>query len=229
MTQMPEAVIFDMDGVLIDSHPAHLAAWREFLSSVGATPSEKDLSFILEGRTRSEILRRFLGDLSDKELQAFGRRKDEIFRRNENKIVPMPGALNLVNLLSERKTKLAVATSASEIRTFATIERFGLGGRFDAIVTAADVVAGKPDPAVYQLACERLGVAAGKALAFDDAPAGVQAACSAGMKCIGIANNGIQQQLLKAGAEAVIPDFVSAQFRALAGTLLGWPGGESAA
>lgn len=229
MTKKVEAVVFDMDGVLIDSHPAHLAAWREFLLSVGMTPSEHDLNFILEGRTRSEILRRFLGPLSDEALQAFGQRKDEIFRRIETRIPPMPGALSLVNLLSNQNVKLAVATSASEIRTFATVERFGLGGRFDAIVTAADVAAGKPDPAVYALACERLGVAVQSALAFDDAPAGVLAACSAGMRCVGIASNGTRQQLLNAGAEAVVPDFVSTEFHSLARILLGDLGPQLAA
>lgn len=219
----PEAFVFDMDGVLINSHPAHLAAWREFLCTVGVTASENDLAFILEGRTRSEILLRFLGDLSNEELQRYGSCKDEIFRRIESQITPMPGALALVRLLSAQKLRLAIATSASEIRTFATIERLGLGGCFDAVITAADVAVGKPDPAVYQLACDRLGVASQWALAFDDAPAGVQAARAAGIRCIGVASNGIGERLLAAGAEAVVPDFASSNFRAMAtGLLSGW-------
>jgi beta-phosphoglucomutase len=62
------AVVFDMDGVLIDSHPAHRAAWKEFLHSQNIDFSEADLNFILEGRTRSEILRHFLGELSEAEI-----------------------------------------------------------------------------------------------------------------------------------------------------------------
>jgi len=62
------AVAFDMDGVLIDSHPAHRAAWRKFLLSLDRHVSDDELSFILEGRTRNEILRHFLGDLSENEL-----------------------------------------------------------------------------------------------------------------------------------------------------------------
>lgn len=223
MSQMPAAFVFDMDGVLIDSHPAHLAAWQEFLSSVGAGAAEHELAYILEGRTRAEILRKLLGDLSEQELQIFGRRKDEIFRRLESRIPPIAGALPLLKRLSTQGAKLAVATSASEIRTFATIERLGLGGSFDAVVTASDVAAGKPNPEVYELACMRLGVSAPQALAFDDALAGVQAARSAGMRCVGVASNGIGQQLLAAGAEAVIPDFASWEFRAIATHLLGGP------
>jgi beta-phosphoglucomutase-like phosphatase (HAD superfamily) len=102
----------------------------------------------------------------------------------------------------------AIATSASEIRTFATIERMGMASYFSSVVTASDVKVGKPAPAVYQLACERLNISPNSALAFDDAPSGVRSARSAGMRCIGVASNGLQQQLLQSGAEAVIANFL---------------------
>jgi beta-phosphoglucomutase-like phosphatase (HAD superfamily) len=75
-------------------------------------------------------------------------------------------------------------------------------------VTSADVEAGKPHPRVYQLACERMNVLPGDALAFDDAPSGVQSARSAGLRCIGVSNNGLTRALLDAGAEQVIPSFI---------------------
>lgn len=202
------AVVFDMDGVLIDSHPAHLAAWREFLESQHIEFSDTDLNFILEGRTRSEILRHFLGTLSELEIAEYGRRKDEIFRAIEADIQPFAGVLPFLRQLEHLGIAKAVATSASEIRTAATIERMGLGGYFDAIVTSADVIAGKPHPQVYQLACDRMNVLPENALAFDDAPSGVQSARSAGLRCIGVSNNGTTQALLNAGAERVIPSFI---------------------
>jgi HAD superfamily hydrolase (TIGR01509 family) len=202
------AVVFDMDGVLIDSHPVHLAAWREFLQLQKIDFTESDLNFILEGRTRSEILRHFLGDLSEAEIAKLGRRKDEIFRGIEAEIRPFPGVLPFLRQLEHLGVSKAVATSASEIRTASTIERLGLGGFFDAVVTSADVEAGKPHPRVYQLACERMNVLPGDALAFDDAPSGVQSARSAGLRCIGVSNNGLTRALLDAGAEQVIPSFI---------------------
>lgn len=206
------AVVFDMDGVLIDSHPAHRAAWREFLRSLGIHASDHDLEFILEGRTRNEILRHFMGDVCDEELQLHGKRKDEIFRTVEHRILPVVGVLDFLAKLETRGIARAVATSASEIRTFATLERMGLGGYFDAVITAADVVAGKPHPMVYQLACERMNVGPEWALAFDDACAGVQAARSAGMRCIGVASKGLSASLLRAGAETIISDFSEIEF-----------------
>lgn len=201
------AVVFDMDGVLIDSHPTHRAAWREFLKSLGIEPCDRELDFILEGRTRNEILRHFLGDLAEQALQAHGKRKDEIFRSMEHEIQPLTGVLRFLSQLERAGISGAVATSASEIRTFATLERMGLGGYFEAVITAADVTAGKPHPMVYHLACERMQVASRQALAFDDACAGIQAAKSAGMRCIGVASNGSSTKLLRAGAETIISDF----------------------
>jgi beta-phosphoglucomutase len=201
------AVAFDMDGVLIDSHPTHQAAWIEFLLSVGITPGNHELEFILEGRTRTEILQHFLGEQPEAELQEYGRRKDEIFRRLERDIKLAPGVREFLAQLERLGIRRAIATSASEIRTASTIERLGLGGFFDAVVTAADVRAGKPDPEVYQIACSRMNVAPQFALAFDDAPAGVIAARSAGLRCIGVTSNGGRDALLAAGAEAVITGF----------------------
>jgi beta-phosphoglucomutase len=201
------AVVFDMDGVLIDSHPVHRAAWSEFLRQMGRNVSGNELSFILEGRTRTEILRHFFSDLDDEGIQEYGKRKDEIFRGIERQIAPVRGVLDFIKALSERRVLMAIATSASEIRTVSTIERMGLGGRFEAIVTASDVFAGKPDPTVYRLACERMNVAPSEALAFDDACSGVEAAKSAGMRCIGVAIDGLSTGLLQAGAESVIPHF----------------------
>jgi beta-phosphoglucomutase len=201
------AFVFDMDGVLVDSHPAHFAAWKQFLSELSIQVSEKDLAFILEGRTRSEILRHLLGELPEPALLAYGRRKDELFRHMEPLIQPLPGVLDFLYELGRHCIPRAVATSASEIRTASTIERMGLGGFFDAVVTAADVIAGKPHPAVYQLACERMSVVPQDAVAFDDAPAGVQAARAAGLRCIGVSSNGTRQALLGAGAERVIGSF----------------------
>ena len=111
------AVVFDMDGVLIDSHPAHRASWREFLRSVDRNVSEDELSFILDGHTRQEILRHFLGDLSTSELSDYGKWKDEVFRSMEHRIQPIPGVIQFVEDLNRLGIACAIATSASETRT----------------------------------------------------------------------------------------------------------------
>ena len=223
------AVVFDMDGVLIDSHPAHLAAWAEFLRAEGITPDKESLSYVLEGRTRNEILHHFLGELTEAELAHHGHRKDDIFRSLERHIQLTPGVRDFLAQLDSAGIPRAVATSASEIRTASTIERLGIGDFFEVVVTAADVKKGKPHPDVYQLACARLGVRADDALAFDDAPAGVLAARSAGLRCIGVDANGTKDRLLAAGAETVITSFAGQSFHELCRVSYGALGGSTSA
>jgi beta-phosphoglucomutase-like phosphatase (HAD superfamily) len=100
-----------------------------------------------------------------------------------------------------------VATSGSRRRVERTLEAFGLLGRFHAIVTAEDVAKGKPDPALFNLAAQRLDVVADQILVCEDAVAGVYAARAAGMKCMAIAANGRRKLLQEAGADVVIEDF----------------------
>src|SRR5215471_280013 len=108
---MLEAVIFDMDGVIIDSHPAHRQAWKTFLSTVGRLVSDAELDFVLDGRKRDEILRHFLGDLSDEEILQFGNQKDNFFRERALQVRPVAGVLEMVDRLREAEIATAVATS----------------------------------------------------------------------------------------------------------------------
>lgn len=204
-----QAVVFDMDGVIIDSHPAHYAAWKEFLCTLDRKVSDNDLSYILDGRNRSDILRFFLGDLSEREVKEYGKRKDEFFQRAANDVQLIPGVIEFLEHLKERGIAIAIATSAGEIRTHSTMNRMGLSQYFSVTVTANDVTLGKPDPAVYSLACARLNIETNSALAFDDAASGIQAARAAGMKCIGVKNDNSKADLKAAGADWVIQNFLN--------------------
>ncbi|PYX62323.1 MAG: hypothetical protein DMG73_00275, partial [Acidobacteria bacterium] len=83
-----QSVIFDMDGVIIDSHPAHRKAWKDFLQTFGKEVSESELSFILDGRKRRDILRHFLGDVSEQELVEYGKKKDGFFQQVSLEVNP---------------------------------------------------------------------------------------------------------------------------------------------
>jgi HAD superfamily hydrolase (TIGR01509 family) len=204
---MIEGMIFDMDGVIIDSHPVHLDAWSKFLASVGKTVSNEELGFILEGRRREEILRHFLGHLPFSKIVEYGHQKDLFFQENFHNVKLIPGVCDLLEKLEILGLEAAIATSASAGRTWGTLRRLGLHEKFVAIISGDDVHAGKPDPAVYTLAAERMNLSPEKLLVLEDAPCGVQAAKSAGMRCIGISTNGRAEVLRQCGAEFVIPDF----------------------
>jgi HAD superfamily hydrolase (TIGR01509 family) len=205
---MLKGVIFDMDGVLIDSHPVHRDAWRKFLLTVGKDISSQDLDFILEGRRREEILRHFFGELPEDVVAEYGHRKDQLFQENFDSVQVVPGIRTFLERLRTAGMPAGIATSASSGRTRATLRALKLENVFVAVVTGDDVPAGKPDPSVYRLASEQMKCAPEDLLVLEDAPCGVQAARSAGMHCIGVATNGRTEALLHAGADCVIPDFV---------------------
>jgi HAD superfamily hydrolase (TIGR01509 family) len=206
------AVIFDMDGVIIDSHPAHRKAWKDFLLSVGHQVPERELDYILEGRKRRDILRHFLGDLPEDELSEYGKRKDQFFERAaaevRTEVQAMPGVVDFLRQIVSAQIAAAVATSASKVRTHCTLERLTLHRYFSVVVTGDDVAIGKPDPAIYRTACRKLRVRAGNVLVIEDAVSGVQAATRAGMCCIGLVGDRTPPDTLRAaGAKCVIGSF----------------------
>ena len=114
-------VIFDMDGVLVDSHAVHRKAWRLFFQTLDREVPESELDFILDGRKRGDILRHFLGDCPDAELEEFVRRKDCIFHQMHFEVAPLPGAVRMVRELHRGGVTLALATSASRSRACSTL------------------------------------------------------------------------------------------------------------
>ncbi len=208
-------VIFDLDGVLIDSHQAHRKAWRRFFQTLGREVSDSELNFILDGRKRDDILRHFLGNCPAAELEEFGRRKDCIFRQMRLEVTEVPGAVRLVRELHQDGTALALATSASRSRAHSTLVDLGLLNCFQAVVTGEDALLGKPDAAIYQLACARIGIAPRHLLAAEDAISGVRAAVGAGLGCVGVASHEAPANLTAAGAAYVLEDFESVSARDL--------------
>ncbi len=200
-------VVFDLDGVIVDSHPLHRIAWREFLRTVGKDVDEAALDFVLDGRTRKEILLHFLGPLTDQQLEHYGRLKDELLRTLADEMKTIPGVVEFLDHLSNAGIRIALATSASRQRASGTLHEIGIAHHFQTIVTGDDVAAGKPDPAIYLLAAKRLQLAPESLLAVEDAVSGVKSATAAGLKCVGV-GSAIQAELLRAaGADPVVPDF----------------------
>ena len=212
---MLRGVVFDMDGVIIDSHPAHRLAWKAFLESLGRETRDEELDFILDGYKRAEILEHFLGKLAPEQIAEYGNRKDELLQKRNDAVQPMPGVVEFLGHLSEAGIPSAVATSASRRRALGTLKEIGLACCFHTIVTGDDVPSGKPDPGIYRLAAERLQESPEHLLAVEDAASGVKSARAAGLRCLGVADARRAPLLQEAGADPVIPDFRSFSFRQL--------------
>jgi beta-phosphoglucomutase len=201
-------VVFDLDGVIVDSHPLHKQAWRAFLGSIGKQISETDLDFILEGRRRRDILIHFLGELSDTEIREYGNKKDEYFRQASSELEPVAGTVEFIRKIRTAGLRVAVATSASRHRAQWTLEQLKIADFFEEVITGDDVVQSKPDPAIYQLAAERLSISPERLVAVEDSVCGVHSAKSAGLCCLGIGIGKGVYRLLQAGADCVFPSLV---------------------
>lgn len=206
-SDMLRGVVFDMDGVVIDSHPAHRGAWRSFFEDLGRATSDTELDIILDGGKREEILKHFLGELNPEQIAEYGKRKDELLRNHCIRLMPMIGVVEFLDHLSNSGVRMALATSASRHRACGNLEELRLAHYFETIVTGDEVTAGKPDPAIYRLVAARMQESPDHLLAMEDAVSGVKAARLAGMRCVGVAHNGRADLLRLAGASPVIEDF----------------------
>jgi beta-phosphoglucomutase len=202
-------IVFDMDGVVIDSHPAHRRAWQKFLHSVGRDVTDMELDFVLDGRKRDEILCYFLGELKPAQIAHYGALKDEMLQQLGEDLRPLPGIIEFLNSLAHVGIRIALATSAGRRRTCGTLEGLGLAHYFEAIVTGDEVGRGKPDPAIYRLVAERLAETPESLLVVEDAVSGVKSARAAGMRCLGVASPQRAEALRDAGADPIITDFWS--------------------
>lgn len=208
---MLRAIIFDLDGVIADSHPAHKLAWSELLSSLGRTVSPQELEYVVEGRKRDEIMRHFLGELPQEQVRECGVRKDALFRRYSADLKAIRGVREFVDGVSSAGIAIALASSAGRRRVEANLSHLGLASYFPVVVTGDDVVKGKPDPALFIMAARELNIPPYETLVCEDAVNGVQAAKAAGMKCLGIASSGDRELVLKAaGADKILRDFTQA-------------------
>jgi beta-phosphoglucomutase len=214
---MLTGAIFDVDGVLVDSHPVHMRAWKRFLLSVGRSVGDRDMEFVLEGRKREEILRHFLGDLSADQVQTYGRQKELFFYEEANQVGTIAGLRGFLDELAGASISMGVASCGSGDRVHHLLNVLELGKYFQVVVTADDVVEGKPNPAIFSATAERLGIPISQVLCVEDSVSGVTAAKAARMKCLGIGQGDHKEVLLRAGADKVLPDFLPASLANLQG------------
>src|SRR5579872_4127640 len=128
------SAIFDMDGVLVDSHPAHMRAWKKLLLSLGKSIIDADLEFVRCGAKRQEILLHFLGDLTADQIQTYGRHKDLLFQQEAEKIKIVPGVQDLLDDLRRAGVPMALASCASRGRADYLLSLLGIKSYFSAIV-----------------------------------------------------------------------------------------------
>jgi HAD superfamily hydrolase (TIGR01509 family) len=182
------AVLWDLDGTLADSRDYHWRSWQEALGAEGVTLTEAQFlaSF---GQRNDSILSEWLGPGADPlRVRRIGEAKEARYRElvEAEGIEPLPGAAELVQILHAAGWRQAIASSAPRLNVEVMHRALGFSGIIQVLVGAEDVSKGKPDPEVFLLAAERVGVPPARCVVVEDAEAGIEAALRGGMRCVGI-------------------------------------------
>ena len=186
MTRRPRAVLWDLDGTIADSKDFHWRAWRETMLLGGVQLSYEQFLHSF-GQRNDAILAAWLPGASAERVSRLGDAKEAAFRElvAAGPLHPLPGAVEWIERLAQGGWKQAIASSAprANVETMARVLK--LDGVMGALVSADDVRHGKPDPEVFLVSAQRVGVEPGRCVVVEDAAAGIEAARRGGMKSIG--------------------------------------------
>ena len=204
-TQRPN-VIFDVDGVLVDSYTAHFHSWLALSDERGCHRLTEDEFRATFGRTsRETIMELWPGrKLTAAEIAELDDRKEELFReRLRADFRPIPGARQLIASLKQAGFGLAAGSSGPPANVFLTIDRLQVRDLFDVVVTGVDVTRGKPDPEVFTTCAQRLHAQSVACAVIEDAVVGVEAANRAGMFSIAFVAAGRDPGLFRHASQIV--------------------------
>jgi len=180
------AVLFDLDGVIVDSRPHHLTAWELLASERGLSPAPGYFTKTF-GLRNDAIIGGLAPGIGPAELRALAERKEALFREAaRGRLEALPGVRELLAWLDEESVPKAIVTSTPRANLAMIVDALGFQGRFQALVAEEDAAKGKPDPEGFLVAAERLGVEPARCVVIEDAPAGLQAAKAGGMRAMGV-------------------------------------------
>ncbi len=211
------AVMFDMDGTIVDNVPLHQQVWQEFAHLNGLNPSEEQLEFA-KGRRASEVIAFLFGEtLSQEEISRLIQERQVLYRKRlaETNIVRLiPGVEEFLSGLGKLGISRILATDALPANVEAMFTKFSLSRYFEAVVTSDNVQHGKPNPEIFVTAAQRAGAKPEDCLVAEDSAAGVAAAKAARCSCLGLLTTQSEADLKR---ESV--DFIAADYTSLPGAI----------
>ena len=202
------AVLWDMDGTLIDSEEYHWLSWRDAMSNEGR-PITRDQFLASFGQRNDSILRSWLGPEATRErIDRIGDAKEALYRQRvrERGIQFLPGVSEWVHGLHEKGWRQAIASAAPRANVDTILEALHTADCFQAIVSAEDVRHGKPDPEVFLTAAAKLGVPTPRCIVVEDAAHGIEAARAAGMKSIAVTRKPLPADVVVPSLDQLAPN-----------------------
>jgi beta-phosphoglucomutase-like phosphatase (HAD superfamily) len=200
--------IFDIDGTIIDSMPAHNASWADFFARHGVTIDPADFFARSAGRTGVEAMREFLGAMSDERARALVTEKEALYRARFGPVFrEVAGFAAFAREARRCGIRLACATAGDADNIAFALAHLGMQDFFDAVVGGHEVAHGKPEPDIFLLAARRIGVAAVDCVVFEDAPFGIEGARRAGMLAVALTTGTSAEALSGPHVLAAIADY----------------------
>jgi len=203
----PFAIIFDMDGVIVDSNPTHTVALRKFCEMHGHYLTDEELKLKVYGRANKDWLPDIFGDqMTPTDYKKLADEKEALFRKLFEPIIqPLNGLIHFLESLKKNGVSMAVASSAPPENVVFTLEKTGTKKYFNIMLDETSFSRGKPDPEIYLKTASLLNFAPEKCIVFEDSIAGVEAARKAGCKVIGITTTHTKKEFI--GTDLVINNF----------------------
>jgi beta-phosphoglucomutase len=202
------AVLWDVDGTLVDTAEMHYNAWAQLAQDINK-PFTRQMFGDTFGWRNPEIIAKLFGNYTPEEVAQFGFNKEEYYRAEARKGVELlPGVRRLLADLHAAGFKQAVGSSAPRQNVDLIMAVTNAGQYFESIVSMEDTTRGKPDPQVFLVGAEKLGIPPERCLVMEDATAGVKAAKAGGMKCIAVRfiPHHSEESLREAGADLIVPN-----------------------
>jgi beta-phosphoglucomutase len=187
MSQSTQALLFDLDGTLIDSMPHHHTAWVEWHARRGLKIDADSFFVSTAGRSNDEIFKDMLPGTSAAEIAVLVDEKETLYREfAAPSLALIAGAKDFVQRAKAAGLRLAVCTASTPQNMALAFQRFGIDGWVETVVSPADGLRGKPHPDIFLEAARRLGIAPEYCVVYEDAPLGVEGARRAGMQAVAL-------------------------------------------
>jgi HAD superfamily hydrolase (TIGR01509 family) len=209
------ALLFDLDGTLLDSDAQHLRAFQRVFAARGIRLDKQEYDARILGADDEAIARSFLPGLTPAERAATLDAKEASYREHLTGLEPTAGVGALLDYAEANDLSCAVVTNAPRANVDKALDAIGLGARLPLRVVAGEVERAKPDPLPYLTALRRLGADAARSLAFEDSLSGVRSALGAGLCVVGLTTTLDAATLIGAGAAIAVADFTDPRIFAL--------------
>jgi HAD superfamily hydrolase (TIGR01509 family) len=207
MSKPVHALLFDLDGTLIDTGELHYYATVEALKTFSKSIDRKEYDQHIHGNNNTDIANYFFPDGNEEIHNSYVDRKESLFRKILEPMPPISGLSKILEWARQHDIKTGLVTNAPKENKDSMLEAIDLAEQFHPVILGDDLPRGKPDPLPFHTALEILDIEPAHAIGFDDSVHGIQAVAAAGMYAVGIETGLSAEELIKNGADITIRDY----------------------